>query len=163
MLSVLPHLLARRRRQAGVPLRPLRLPHLPLSVLPRLRLLLLRLDRSLLLNSQHLRLDRSLHLPLSVLPRLRLPLTAVSVSLLMLAMLVVGQLARLRSPQAVLLRLVRAKPQAVPLLQVVYLSVAKHSVMFHGLMILQLGIRQQILLRLANTEWVKWLTGIVAD
>ena len=63
----------------------------------------------------------------------------------------------------VLLRLVRAKPQAVPLRQVVYLSVVKHSVMFHGLMILKLGIGQQILLRLANTELVKRLTGIVAD
>ena len=72
-------------------------------------------------------------------------------------------MARALEPQAVLLRLVQAKPQAVPLRQVVYLSVVKHSVMFHGLMILQLGIRQQILLRLANTELVKWLTGIVAD
>lgn len=64
-------------------------------------------------------------------------------------------------PQAVLLRLVQAKPQAVPLRQVMYLSVVKHSMMFHGLMILQLGIRQQILLRPANTELVQRLTGIV--
>ena len=71
--------------------------------------------------------------------------------------------AELVKPQAVLLRLVRVKPQAVPLRQVVYLSVVKHSVMLHGLRILQLGIRQQILLRLANTEWTKWLTGIVTD
>ena len=49
MLSVLPHLLARRHRQAGVPLRPLRLPHLPLSVLPRLRLPLTAVSVSLLM------------------------------------------------------------------------------------------------------------------
>ena len=71
------HLLVRRRRQAGVLLRPphlplsvlprLRLPLLPLSVLPRLRLPLLPLSvlprlrlLHLLLNSRHLRLDRSL-------------------------------------------------------------------------------------------------------
>ena len=72
-------------------------------------------------------------------------------------------MARALEPQAVLLRLVQAEPQAVPLRQVVYLSMVKHSVMFHGLMILQLGIRQQILLRLANTDRVKWLTGIVAN
>jgi len=64
MLSVLPHLLARRRRQAGV---PLRLPHLPLSVLPRLRL-------PHLLLSVLPRLSLPLHLPLSVLPRLSPPL-----------------------------------------------------------------------------------------
>jgi len=61
----------------------LRLPHLPLSVLPRLSLPHLRLDRSLPLDrSRRLRLDRSLrlslpldrHLPLSVLPRLSPPL-----------------------------------------------------------------------------------------
>ena len=69
----------------------------------------------------------------------------------------------LPKPQAVLLRLVRAKPQAVPLRQVMYLSVVKHSMMFHGLMILKLGIRQQILLRLANTKLVQRLTGIVAN
>ena len=84
-------------------------------------------------------------------PLVKRLLTAVSVSLLML------------EPQAVLLRPVQVKPQAVLLRQVVYLSVVKHSVMFHGLMILQLGIRQQILLRLANTNWVKRLTGIVTN
>lgn len=71
--------------------------------------------------------------------------------------------AELVKPQAVLLRLVQAKPQAVPLRQVMYLSVVKHSMMFHGLMILQLGIRQQILLRLANTELAQRLNGIVAN
>ena len=64
LVRSLPHLLARRRRQAGVPLRLL---HLPLSVLPHLRL-----DRSLLLNSQRLRLDRSLHLRLDRSLHLRL-------------------------------------------------------------------------------------------
>lgn len=68
----------------------------------------------------------------------------------------------LPEPQAALLRLVRAKPQAVPLRQVVYLSVVNHSVMFHGIMILQLGIRQQILL-LTDSDWIKRLNGIVAN
>ena len=115
----------------------LRPPHLPLSVRPLLRplrlpqsvlllnsqhlrldrSLLLRLDRSLLLNSRHLRLDRSLllnsrHLRLSVLPRLRLLLTAVSVSLLMLAMPVV------RQPPVGRQQVVRQRPPVKQLLAV---------------------------------------------